>query len=384
MTNTVNKKPKETQNLIGMDRSELATIFQGLGESAKSSKLRAKQLWHWVYHHGVTDFSKMSTLNVPLQDALATHYSLKRPEILNEQISEDGTFKWLIRFDDGQEAESVFIPEKDRGAICMSSQVGCTLTCGFCHTGTQRLVRNLSAREIVSQFLIAKDVCKDWPAEKNVRLISNIVMMGMGEPLFNYENVNKAIQIAMDPEGFSISRRKNTLSTAGVVPFIERCGKELGVNLAISLHATTNELRDKLMPINRKYPLEELIEACRQYPRSSNARRITFEYVMLKGINDTNADAKSLVRLIAGIPSKVNLIPFNTWPNAGYECSTPERIKKFSEIINSAGYSSPVRTPRGRDILAACGQLRSESIKIKRSYLGRSTLFNASVTNEVV
>ncbi len=380
MTNNGTERIAETQNLIGMDRSELAGIFLRLGEPQKSSKLRAKQLWHWIYHHGVTDFSKMSTLNNPLQKLLAQNFTLKRPEIAREQVSEDDTRKWLIRFDDGQEAESVFIPEKDRGAICISSQVGCTLTCGFCHTGTQRLVRNLSAHEIVSQFLIAKDICKDWPVGKDERVISNIVMMGMGEPLFNYDNVYKAIQIAMDPEGFSISRRKITLSTAGVVPFIERCGKELGVNLAISLHATSNDLRDKLMPINRKYPLEQLLDACRQYPRSSNARRITFKYVMLKGVNDTFADAKALIRLIAGIPAKVNLIPFNAWPNAEYECSTPDRIKEFAEVINSAGYSSPIRTPRGRDILAACGQLRSESIKVKRSHLGGSALPNAITT----
>ena len=384
MTNNGTERISETQNLIGMDRAELADIFKQLGEPPKSSKLRAKQLWHWIYHHGATDFATMSTLNSSLQKALAKHFTLKRPEILKEQLSKDGTRKWLIKFDDGQQAESVFIPEKARGALCISSQVGCTLTCGFCHTGTQRLVRNLSSHEIVAQFLIAKDICKDWPVGKDGRLISNIVMMGMGEPLFNYENVSKAIQIAMDPEGFSISRRRVTLSTAGVVPFIERCGKELGVNLAISLHATSNDLRDKLMPINRKYPIEQLLEACRKYPRSSNARRITFEYVMLKGINDTLSDAKALVRLIAGIPAKVNLIPFNAWPNTDYECSTPDRIKEFAEVINSAGYSSPIRTPRGRDILAACGQLRSESIKIKRSDFRHSPMPNVTTTHGVI
>ncbi len=358
---------QDSVSLIGMDRAELAHALAEIGESDKSAKLRAKQLWHWIYHHGVDDFAHMSSLNRALREALAAVYTLARPEIAREQLSEDGTRKWLLRFTDGQEAESVFIPEEDRGALCMSVQVGCTLTCRFCYTGTQRLVRNLEAREIISQFLVARDSYGEWPSPRDGRLISNIVMMGMGEPLFNYDNVAKAIRIAMDPEGLSISRRRITLSTAGVAPLIERCGAELGVGLAISLHAVTDELRDELMPINRKYPLAQLLDACRRYPRASNARRITFEYVMLKGLNDSPADAKALVRLIAGIPAKINLIPFNAWPGAPYECSDPAVIAEFARIVNKAGYSSPVRTPRGRDILAACGQLRSESVRAPRS-----------------
>lgn len=353
-------------NLIGMNRAELACAIVEIGEPAETAKMRAKQLWHWIYHHGVTDFAEMTSLNGMLRDALASVYTLARPKIVREQSSEDGTRKWLLKFGDNQEAESVFIPEEARGALCISSQVGCTLTCRFCHTGTQRLVRNLDAREIVSQFLVARDSYGEWPSPGGGRLISNIVMMGMGEPLFNYENVAKAIRIAMDEEGLSISRRRITLSTAGVAPMIERCGAELGVGLAISLHAVTDELRDELMPINRKYPLSQLLDACRRYPGASNARRITFEYVMLKGINDSPMDAKALVRLIAGIPAKINLIPFNAWPGAPYECSTPDAIAKFAAIVNAAGYSSPVRTPRGRDILAACGQLRSDSVRAPR------------------
>jgi len=355
------------ENLIGMNRAELARAVVEVGEPAKSATMRAKQLWHWIYHHGATEFSEMTSLNSALREALASVYTLGRPTISREQCSEDGTRKWLLKFADSQEAESVFIPEEDRGALCISSQVGCTLTCRFCHTGTQRLVRNLDAREIVSQFLVARDSYGEWPSPRGERLISNIVMMGMGEPLFNYENVAKAIRIVMDEEGLSISRRRITLSTAGVAPMIERCGTELGVGLAISLHAVTDELRDELMPINRKYPLAQLLDACRRYPGASNARRITFEYVMLKGINDSPADAKALVHLIAGIPAKINLIPFNAWPGAPYKCSTPDTISKFAAIVNAAGYSSPVRTPRGRDILAACGQLRSDSVRAPRT-----------------
>ena len=367
MNETSTSPAHERTILIGMDRAELACQLVAMGEPEKGAKLRAKQLWHWIYHHGVADFSEMTTLNGPLRETLAERFTLARPDVAREQRSEDGTRKWLLRFEDGQEAESVFIPEEDRGALCLSSQVGCTLTCKFCHTGTQRLVRNLGAREIVSQFLVARDSYDEWPTPQDGRMISNIVMMGMGEPLFNYDNVAKAIQIAMDPEGFSISRRRITLSTAGVAPMIERCGAELGVNLAISLHAVEDDLRDEIMPINRKYPLAQLLEACRRYPRASNARRITFEYVMLKGVNDSPADAKALVQLIAGIPAKINLIPFNAWPGAPYECSSPEAIDQFAAIVNKAGYSAPVRAPRGRDILAACGQLRSESVKARRS-----------------
>jgi len=367
MNETSAPPSRNLTNLIGLDRAELARAMVTIGEPEKAAKLRAKQLWHWIYHHGAVDFAHMSTLNGPLREALANAFTLARPVVAREQVSQDGARKWLLRFDDGQEAESVFIPEEDRGALCLSSQVGCTLTCRFCYTGTQRLVRNLEAREIISQFLVARDRCGEWPSPKGGRMISNIVMMGMGEPLFNYDNVAKAIRIAMDPEGFSISRRRITLSTAGVAPMIERCGAELGVNLAISLHAVEDGLRDQLMPINRKYPLAHLLEACRRYPRASNARRITFEYVMLKGLNDSPADAKALVRLIAGIPAKINLIPFNAWPGAPYQCSPPEVIAAFAAIVNRAGYSSPVRTPRGRDILAACGQLRSDSVRAARA-----------------
>jgi len=365
-------------SLIGLDRAELAQAMVEIGEPEKGAKLRAKQLWHWIYHHGAVDFTEMTTLNGPLRETLAKKFTLARPEVAREQRSEDGTRKWLLRFEDGQEAESVFIPEEDRGALCLSSQVGCTLTCRFCHTGTQRLVRNLGAREIVSQFLVARDSCGEWPSPAEGRMISNIVMMGMGEPLFNYDNVAKAIRIAMDPEGFSISRRRITLSTAGVAPMIERCGEELGVNLAISLHAVEDDLRSEIMPINKKYPLAQLLEACRRYPRASNARRITFEYVMLKGVNDSPADAKALVQLIAGIPAKINLIPFNAWPGVEYECSTPEAIAEFASIINRAGYSAPVRAPRGRDILAACGQLRSESVRAARVARSDNTATSAN------
>ncbi len=366
--NEINPRAAQARtSLIGLDRAELACQLVAMGEPEKGAKLRAKQLWHWIYHHGAADFSQMTTLNGPLREALAERFTLARPQVAREQRSEDGTRKWLIRFEDGQEAESVFIPEEDRGALCLSSQVGCTLTCRFCHTGTQRLVRNLGTREIVSQFLVARDSYGEWPTPAEGRMISNIVMMGMGEPLFNYDNVAKAILIAMDPEGFSISRRRITLSTAGVAPMIERCGAELGVNLAISLHAVEDDLRDEIMPINRKYPLVQLLEACRRYPRASNARRITFEYVMLRGVNDSAADAKALVQLIAGIPAKINLIPFNAWPGSPYECSSDEAINDFAAIVNRAGYSAPVRAPRGRDILAACGQLRSASVKARRS-----------------
>jgi 23S rRNA (adenine2503-C2)-methyltransferase len=290
-----------------------------------------------------------------------------RPAVSRALASLDGTQKWLLRFSDGQEVESVHIPEEDRGTLCVSSQVGCTLTCKFCHTGTQRLVRNLEAAEIVGQVMIARDALGEWPSPAEDRQITNIVMMGMGEPLYNFDNVAKALKIVMDHEGLSISRRKITLSTAGVVPMIRRCGAELGVNLAISLHAVSDELRDVLVPLNKKYPIAELLDACRTYPGSSNARRITFEYVMLKGVNDTPAEARELVRLLAGIPAKVNLIPFNPWPGAPFECSSDAAIAAFADIVNAAGYSSPVRTPRGRDILAACGQLKSESVKLSKS-----------------
>ncbi|MGD9539262.1 MAG: 23S rRNA (adenine(2503)-C(2))-methyltransferase RlmN [Alphaproteobacteria bacterium] len=353
-------------SLIGLTRPELEAELVAFGERPGPARMRARQLWHWIYHHGATSFDGMSSIARPMREALAERYTLARPEVAREQRSADGTRKWLLRFEDGQEVETVYIPEEDRGAVCISSQVGCSLTCKFCHTGTQRLVRNLGAREIVGQFMAARDSYGEWPSPRGERLLSNIVMMGMGEPLLNFENVAKALAIIMDAEGISISRRRITLSTSGVVPLMERCGEELGVNLAVSLHAVTDALRDEIVPINRKYPLAALIEACRRYPGASNARRITFEYVMLKGVNDTPADAKALVKLIAGIPAKINLIPFNPWPGAPFECSSDAAIARFAEIVNRAGYSAPVRQPRGRDILAACGQLKSASQRAPR------------------
>jgi len=356
------------QNLIGLGFDELkaALIARGL------EPFRAKQVWSWIYFHGLRDFGKMTTLTKPAREKLAEHFTIARPAVSRDQKSSDGTRKWLLRMNDGQEVETVHIPEEDRGALCVSSQVGCTLTCSFCHTGTQKLVRNLEAGEIVMQIMQARDDLGDWPAsrslgvgrEKDNRVLTNIVMMGMGEPLFNYENVAKALRIVMHNEGIAISKRKITLSTSGVVPMIERCGEELDVNLAVSLHAVTDELRDQIVPINRKYPIKELLKACREYPGVSNSRRITFEYVMLKGINDSMADAKQLVRLLKGIPSKINLIPFNPWPGAPFECSEWETIEKFGDFVNAAGFASPVRTPRGRDIMAACGQLKSASIRV--------------------
>ena len=351
------------KNLVGLDRTELAAEMAAFG----AEPFRARQLWHWIYHRGVTSFEAMTSLSKAFRATLAERYVVARPAVSRALASVDGTQKWLLRFVDGQEVESVHIPEEDRGTLCVSSQVGCTLSCKFCHTGTQRLVRNLEAAEIVGQVMIARDALGEWPSPAEDRQITNIVMMGMGEPLFNFDNVAKALKIVMDHEGLSISRRKITLSTAGVVPMIRRCGAELGVNLAISLHAVSDELRDVLVPLNKKYPLAELLDACRSYPGSSNARRITFEYVMLKGVNDTPAEARELVRLLAGIPAKVNLIPFNPWPDAPFECSSDAAITAFADIVNAAGYSSPVRTPRGRDILAACGQLKSESVKLSKS-----------------
>ncbi|HTS92125.1 MAG TPA: 23S rRNA (adenine(2503)-C(2))-methyltransferase RlmN [Stellaceae bacterium] len=353
------------KNLVGLDRAELAAEMADFG----AEPFRARQLWHWIYHRGVTDFAAMTSLAKPFRAALAERYRVGRPEVTRALASVDGTRKWLLRFPDGQEVESVHIPEEDRGTLCVSSQVGCTLTCKFCHTGTQRLVRNLETAEIVAQVMVARDALGEWPSPAEDRQLTNIVMMGMGEPLYNFESVAKALKIVMDHEGLSISKRKITLSTAGVVPMIRRCGAELGVNLAISLHAVRDELRDRLVPLNKKYPIAELLEACRTYPGSSNARRITFEYVMLKGVNDSPAEARELVRLLLGIPAKVNLIPFNPWPGAPFECSSDAAIAEFGDIVNAAGYSSPVRQPRGRDILAACGQLKSESIKLRKSEL---------------
>jgi 23S rRNA (adenine2503-C2)-methyltransferase len=351
------------RNLAGLTREALVAEMTELG----AEPFRARQLWQWIYHRGATDFGAMTSLSKSFRDILATRYVLQRPEISRTLSSVDGTCKWLLRFTDGEEVETVYIPEEGRGTLCISSQVGCTLTCSFCHTGTQRLVRNLTCEEIVAQVMIARDALGEWPSPGDDRQVTNIVLMGMGEPLYNYANVAAALKVIMDPEGLSISRRKITLSTAGVVPMIRRCGEELAVNLAVSLHAVRDDIRDRLVPLNRKYPIAELLEACRSYPGASNARRITFEYVMLKGINDSSSDARELVRLLAGIPAKVNLIPFNPWPGAPYECSADATIQAFSDIVFAAGYSAPVRMPRGRDILAACGQLKSQSVKLRRS-----------------
>lgn len=356
---------EEKTELVGLNREELSKLMEEMGEPA----FRAKQLWHWIYFRGERDFNQMTSLAKDFRQRLADHCQVGRPGVTMDQRSIDGTRKWLLQFGDANQAEMVHIPEEDRGTLCVSSQVGCTLNCRFCHTGTQKLVRNLDAAEIIGQVMLARDHLEEWPSPQDGRMLSNIVMMGMGEPLYNFENVSKALKIIMDHEGISISRRRITLSTAGVVPMIEKCGEELGVNLAISLHAVRNDLRDELVPLNKKYPIEELLAACRNYPGLSNARRITFEYVMLKGINDSPAEAKELVRLLKNVPAKVNLIPFNPWPGAPYERSTEAAITKFSDIVFAAGYASPVRTPRGEDIMAACGQLKSASEKKRKSEL---------------
>ena len=351
------------KNLIGLTRDELAAELAALGEKP----FRTKQLWHWIYHRGVTDFAEMTTLSKSFREVLAEHYSLARPDIVTLQKSNDGTRKWLLRTEDGNEVESVFIPEDDRGALCMSSQVGCTLNCRFCHTGTQTMVRNLTTPEIVGQFMIGRDEYEEWPSPVEGRMLSNIVMMGMGEPLYNYDAVKAALEIIMDGDGLSVSRRRITLSTAGVVPMMAQVGEELGVRLAVSLHAVTDELRDVIVPINRKYPIKELLAACKAYPGVRNSRRITFEYVMLKGVNDSAADARALVALLKDVPAKVNLIPFNEWPGAPYQCSTTGAIRRFSDILSENGLAAPIRTPRGRDIMAACGQLKSASERARRT-----------------
>ncbi len=360
-------------SLSGLGKNELAEKLVAVGVEPKKAKMRAEQLWRWIYHYGVTDFAAMSNVAKELRATLAEHYALARPEIAAAQVSQDGTRKWLIRFGPGVEAECVFIPDVGRaGALCVSSQVGCTLNCTFCHTGTQKLVRNLTAQEIVAQVLIARDALGEWPTSDRPlndgdRALTNIVFMGMGEPLYNLDHIAAAIDTISDGDGISISRRRITVSTAGVAPRIRELGERTGAMLAISLHATNDELRNQLVPLNKKYNLEELFAAIRTYPSLGNAKRVTFEYVMLKGVNDTIAEAKALVKLLAGIPAKINLIPFNPWPGAPYECSDWETIEKFAEVLNRAGYSSPIRTPRGRDILAACGQLRSESVKQRAS-----------------
>jgi 23S rRNA (adenine2503-C2)-methyltransferase len=369
-----------TPSLVGMTRTELAEALGRIGVPPARQKMRVQQLWHWIYFRGVQSFDDMTSVSKDLRALLAQHFTLARPDVVVEQISADGTRKWLLRLpgetpgERPHEIECVYIPDTGRGTLCVSSQVGCTLNCSFCHTGTQRLVRNLTAGEIVGQVLAARDRLGDWPGgtppsdgivpSDGGRFVTNIVMMGMGEPLYNLEAVRDALLIVSDGDGIGISKRKITLSTSGVVPMIARAGAEIGTMLAISLHAVRDDLRDKLVPLNRKYPIAELMDACRNYPGLSNARRITFEYVMLKDVNDSLADARALVKLLKGIPAKINLIPFNPWPGTSYECSDWDQIEKFSEVIFNAGYASPVRTPRGRDILAACGQLKSATEKL--------------------
>ncbi len=354
-------------NLVGLSPTALKESLVSVGVAERAANMRVRQLWNWVYVHGARDFAAMTNLAKDFRADMTPRFTLARPEIVTEQISSDGTRKWLLRGEGGQEFETVFIPEPGRGTLCISSQVGCTLNCRFCHTGTQKLVRNLTPAEIVGQVMVARDALGDWPSTAEGRRVTNVVMMGMGEPLYNFENVKVALAIVADGDALALSKRRVTLSTAGVVPMIARAGKEISSALAISLHAVRDEIRDVLVPLNKKYPLAELLDACRTYPGVSNARRITFEYVMLKGVNDSLADARQLVKAIAGIPAKINLIPFNPWPGSPYECSEWEQIEKFAEIVNRAGYASPVRTPRGRDIMAACGQLKSESTKQRAS-----------------
>jgi 23S rRNA (adenine2503-C2)-methyltransferase len=366
-------------SLVGLTRAQLGALLGAIGVPEAQRKMRVQQLWHWIYFRGFTEFDLMTSLSKDLRAALAEKFMLARPEVVAEQVSVDGTRKWLLRLpgevqgERPHEVECVYIPDTDRGTLCVSSQVGCTLTCSFCHTGTQRLVRNLTADEIVGQVMVARDRLGDWPGgvrpndgviPTGDRCVTNIVMMGMGEPLYNLDAVRDALLIVADGDGIAISKRRITLSTSGVVPNIERAGAEIGCMLAVSLHAVRDELRNELVPLNRKYPIAQLLEACRNYPGVSNAKRITFEYVMLKGVNDSIDDAKALVRLLKGIPAKINLIPFNPWPGSKYECSDWEQIEKFSQVVFDAGYASPVRTPRGRDILAACGQLKSATEKL--------------------
>lgn len=375
-------------DLIGLPKDRIRELFAEAGLDAKQAKLRAKQVFHWLYHRGVTDFAAMTDIAKTMRPWLAERFYIGRPDVVEAQHSTDGTRKWLLRTSDGHEFEMVFIPDADRGTLCVSSQVGCTLNCRFCHTGTMKLVRNLTPGEIVGQVLLARDSLGEWPkgsmagldevedsAEytSDGRLLTNIVMMGMGEPLYNFDNVKGALKLVMDGDGLALSKRRITLSTSGVVPAMARCGEEIGVNLAVSLHAVTKEIRDEIVPLNKKYGIEELLQACADYPGASNARRITFEYVMLKDKNDSDEHAHELVRLLKqyDLPAKVNLIPFNPWPGAAYECSTPERVKRFSEIVFEHGISAPVRTPRGRDIDAACGQLKTAAEKKSRAQRDR-------------
>ena len=365
------KLPDGPMNLVGLTRAQMRDVLIEHGTPEKQAKMRVGQIWQWIYEKGVRDFAVMSNLAKTYRAELAEHFVIKVPEVVSKQVSLDGTRKYLMRITGGHEVETVYIPEEDRGTLCISSQVGCTLTCSFCHTGTQKLVRNLTTAEIIGQVLVARDDLGEWPeqgAPKNeTRLLSNIVLMGMGEPLYNFDNVRDAMKIAMDPEGISLSRRRITLSTSGVVPEIAKTAQEIGCQLAISFHATTDEVRDKLVPINKKWNITELLDALRTYPKVSNSERITFEYVMLKDVNDTDADARRLVKLIKGIPAKINLIPFNEWPGSPYERSDWSRIEAFADIIYKAGYASPIRTPRGEDIMAACGQLKSATERARKS-----------------
>ena len=355
--------------LVGLPRDDIRRVLEEQGLEPKQAKLRAKQIWHWIYNRGVSDFEAMTDIAKAQKPWLIERFAITRPEVVEAQVSTDGTRKWLLKTHDGHEFEMVFIPDADRGTLCVSSQVGCTLNCRFCHTGTMQLVRNLEPNEIVGQVMLARDALGEWPSSPDGRMLTNIVMMGMGEPLYNFDNVKQALKIVMDGDGLGLSKRRITLSTSGVVPMMERCGDEIGVNLAVSLHAVTKEVRDEIVPLNRKYGIEQLLQACADYPSANNARRITFEYVMLKDKNDSDADAHELVRLLKAykLPAKVNLIPFNPWAGAPYECSTPERIRAFSNIVFEAGISAPVRTPRGRDIDAACGQLKTAAEKKRRS-----------------
>jgi 23S rRNA (adenine2503-C2)-methyltransferase len=365
------KAPEGPQNLIGLSRDQMRDALIAVGTPEKQAKMRVGQIWQWLYHWGTRDFALMTNLAKDYRTLLSENFVIALPEVVTRQVSEDGTRKYLVRIAGGHEVEVVYIPETDRGTLCISSQVGCTLTCSFCHTGTQKLVRNLTTAEIVGQIMIARDDLGEWPeqgAPKNeTRLLSNIVLMGMGEPLYNFENVRDAMKIAMDPEGLTLSRRRITLSTSGVVPEIARTASEIGCMLAISFHATTDEVRDRLVPINKRWPLADLLAVLREYPKVSNSERITFEYVMLDGVNDSDEDAHRLIKLIKGIPAKINLIPFNEWPGAPYKRSSNNRIRKFADIIYKAGYASPIRTPRGEDIMAACGQLKSATERARKS-----------------
>ena len=382
-------------DLMGLPKARIAGLMGEAGLDARQAKLRSKQVYHWIYHRGVTDFEAMTDIAKTMRPWLAERFVIGRPNVVEAQHSVDGTRKWLLQTDDGQEFEMVFIPDADRGTLCVSSQVGCTLNCRFCHTGTMKLVRNLTPGEIVGQVMLARDALGEWPKGSMAglddaedaghytadgRLLTNIVMMGMGEPLYNFDNVRDALKLVMDGDGLALSKRRITLSTSGVVPMMAKCGEEIGVNLAVSLHAVTKEIRDEIVPINKKYGIEELLQACADYPGASNARRITFEYVMLKDKNDSDEHARELVRLIREykLPAKVNLIPFNPWPGAPYECSTPERVKRFAEIVFEGGISAPVRTPRGRDIDAACGQLKTAAEKKSRAERDRDAAASAA------